>query len=67
MVGNLLVNCVLQGMMNGQMAAWILPLSLCAEVSNLEQSTSHAFAQAQAQGAFCGVEGSPLQQEDCRQ
>ena len=53
-------------MRNDQMAACILPLSLCAEVSNLEQSVAHAFAQAQAWRASPSVEGSLLQQGDCR-
>ena len=51
---------------NDQMAACILPLSLHAEVSNLKQGVSHAFAQVQAWGASHGVERSPLQQRDCR-
>ena len=52
---------------NDQMAACILLLSLCAEVSNLKQGAAHAFAQVQAWGASCSVERSLLQQGDCRQ
>ena len=52
---------------NDQMAASILLLSLHAEVSNLKQGAAHAFAQVQARGASCGVERSPLHQQDCRQ
>ena len=51
---------------NDQMAACILPLSLHAKVSNLKQGMAHALAQVQARGAPCGVEGSLLQQGDCR-